>query len=995
MSRRRELGSNVMKDNQTPRLPATLVTALLAGALLLPATAGDAGKRKPSCPIAGDALGESIAFGGDFDGDGIADIAAGSPCAMVRKLLRGGRVAVFSGATGLKIFGAKGVQEGQFMGASLSFADDIDGDGRAELVVGSPGYNVLATDRPGDLATGKKFRDGGRVDLLSCSDTGSGGCTSDPVPMATWFGETDQAMLGKAVAATSGGIASSAADIVAGAPGDRVSRGNGKRGQRKGRVHFYSGSGLDLPDPYVSVDGPKKGSRFGNVVVVVDSIDTDLIDDIAVGAEEANIGAKRTGMVRALSGSAPQDKIFDDSGAKKDRMGTSVAAAGDYDLDGRADLIVGSATADDSGLKNAGTVTVLSANGQALMVAADGDDDRQTGALFGSAVARIGDIDDDGIDDYAVGAPGQDTRARGQTLIDAGRVVAISGFDGQVLWSLDGTRPGMKLGHRVLAGPESGKGYARVLVGAPGDAPRGRRGAGTVRMLAGNSKQIIETFRGQRGLETRIFTFGYDRNSVPLAKTFGLKARPGELYAEVGGSSFGDLSVAVLDDSRNADSYAKVKIILGAGSNAGADGRVVIMDARSRNKAIASFKAFTNVEVNVGAGRIDSSPLHPTRYEEKIVAVEAYSGTGTVRARTFARVNPRKADQWSAEREFTVFANTDTSVQAYGATYGVSQMQARGATVAVGNVLGDEHEEIIVGSVEGVARVRVFSYTGAQQAEFVAYVPDSDGNGIVDTKGVRVAVGNVGGNNYDMIVTAPMTGAPLIRVFDGYGDRMQVSGATDYVEIDARCDEGTSARESGYCGGFCDSGGAFSTNTPCISDAECAAGSTCELPGTCATSGGVTESTADPCFDDKHCGGTQTCQGKAELFSSVKVCIGGEDAGKECTDANQCTNSTVCANAYCETDAQCSKRGLGSCYLGPTCLASDYTKGGHVATANLDFDRRQEIIFMPGARTGESPPLMAFDAATGTTVVDFREHHPFPRLTGAGAALTATDGYAR
>ena len=157
----------------------------------------------------------------------------------------------------------------------------------------------------------------------------------------------------------------------------------------------------------------------------------------------------------------------------------------------------------------------------------------------------------------------------------------------------------------------------------------------------------------------------------------------------------------------------------------------------------------------------------------------------------------------------------------------------------------------------------------------------------------------------------------------------------------------------------------------------------------------MTESTADPCFADRHCGGTQTCQGRANLFSSVKVCIGGDDADKECTDANQCTNSTVCANAYCETDTQCSKRGLGSCYLGPTCLASDYAMGGHVATANLDFDRRQEIIFMPGARTDESPPLMAFDAATGTPVADFREHHPFPRLTGAGAALTATDGYAR
>ncbi len=949
-----------------------LVALVLLAWLALPAVEAEAGRRKPSCPIAGDAMGEAVALG-DLDGDGVDDIATGSPCAMVRRFLRGGRVAVFSGATGLKIFGAKGVQEGQFLGASVAFAEDLDGDGRAELVVGSPGYNVLDTDRPGDLATGKKFRDGGRVDLFSCKDDSKGNCASDPAPTATWFGQTDQAMLGKSVASMARGVASTSsadiADIVAGAPGDRVARSNGKRGQRKGRVHLFSGGGLDLPDPYVSTDGPKKGSRFGNVVVVVDSVDTDTIDDIAVGAEEANIGARKTGLVRTLSGASPTEKIFDESGAKKDRMGSALAAAGDLDADGRADLIVGSATADDAGLKKAGTVTVLSANGEPLLVAADSEASRQAGARFGSAVARIGDIDDDGIDDYAVGAPGQDTRAQGQLLVDAGRVVAISGADGSEIWSLNGTRPGMKLGHRVMTGPGSGKGYARLLVGAPGDAPRGRRGAGTVRMLAGDSKQILQTYRGHRGLETRAFTFGYDRLGIPLIKTFGMKARPGEVYAEVGGSGFGDLSVAVLDDSRNAGSYSRVKVVLGASSNAGFGGdKMIVLDARSRNKTLAVLTAFAGVSVNVGAGRIDSNPLHPSRYEEKIVAVEAFSSTGNVRARTFARVNPRKDNQWAAEDEFTIFAKADTVVQNYGATYGLSEMMAHGANIAVGNVLGDGHEEIVVGSVLGVPRVRVYSGSGAFQAEFVAYVPDSDGNGIVDTRGVRVAVGNVAGDNHDMIVTVPMVGAPVIRVFDGYGDRMELAGTDDYLEIDARCPDGTGVRESGQCGGFCNDGENFSDDSSCIADTECPSGSTCELPGACANSAGAAADPAKQCFSDSDCSDTDTCQGRADLFSG--------------TD-------------YCETNAQCGNLGLGNCYLGSTCLASDNIAGGFVATANLDFDRRKEIVFMPGARTDQSPVVMAFDVVTGQAVPTFREYHPFPLLSGKAAALAATDGYAR
>ena len=246
------LPSTGMRDKQKQAGFSAILALVLAVCVLGLASGADAGSRTPNCPIAGDAMGESVAFGGDFDGDGVADIATGSPCAMVRRLLRGGRVAVFSGATGLKIFGAKGTQAGQFLGASVAFSEDLDGDGRAELVVGSPGYNVLSSDRPDDLATGKKFRDGGRVDLFSCADNSNGNCTADPAPLTTWFGQVDQAMLGRSVAATTGGIASSAADIVAGAPGDRVARNNGKRGQRKGRVHFYSGGALDLPDPFIA-----------------------------------------------------------------------------------------------------------------------------------------------------------------------------------------------------------------------------------------------------------------------------------------------------------------------------------------------------------------------------------------------------------------------------------------------------------------------------------------------------------------------------------------------------------------------------------------------------------------------------------------------------------------------------------------------------------------------------------------------------------------------
>ena len=164
--------------------------------------------------------------------------------------------------------------------------------------------------------------------------------------------------------------------------------------------------------------------RFGHSVSGIGDLDSDGIPDIAVGAHLDGDGGNQRGAVYILTLNAngtvkSEQKISSTSGNfngflnDRDRLGTSIASIGDLDQDGINDIAVG------ADLDGAGTVYLLTlnVNGSVKSVQEISSTEGgltgplQSSDLFGSAITNIGDIDGDGIIDIAVGASQDDDGA--------------------------------------------------------------------------------------------------------------------------------------------------------------------------------------------------------------------------------------------------------------------------------------------------------------------------------------------------------------------------------------------------------------------------------------------------------------------------------------------------------------------------------------------------------------------------------------------------------
>jgi hypothetical protein len=412
-----------------------------------------------------EAMGASIAFIADVNGDAVTDLIVGAPGAPGAPIEVAGSVYVLSGSDLSPVYVLSGEAPGDQYGWAVSPTADLDGDGVLEFAVGGPGHE--ATDLlPGTF-------DFGRVYVYS----GASGAPIGP-PLD---GDTDGALFGYSLAGGVDVTGDGFPDIAVGAPG--ASAGTG---ERRGAVYIFSG-GAPAPQAVAAsaslvLVGEAGGDRFGSSITILDGA-----TDVPVGWNRLVVGAvdaasepimfPRTGAVYIYTiPGAPPFKIAGEQPG--DGFGADVAAIGDVDRDGLRDLAVGAPNAGGTG-----RVYVFSGADLRLLHQRDG---LSQGEGFGRTVRAIRDMTWDGATDFYVGAPGfglDPLSPEGAFHVYSG-AAAPGSTAGMPLCVVPGGAPGDRQGFAASSvGDLDGDGLGELAVGAPGSSV-GAPFGGAVRLFS-------------------------------------------------------------------------------------------------------------------------------------------------------------------------------------------------------------------------------------------------------------------------------------------------------------------------------------------------------------------------------------------------------------------------------------------------------------------------------------------------------------------------------
>ncbi len=367
---------------------------------------------------ANDHTGSSVASAGDLNGDGFDDVIVGAYGANASYVVFGEASGFaanidpssLNGTNGFTISGPGGSNSG----FSVASAGDVNGDGLNDLIIGASGTGVSY------VVFGNASGFASNIDLSSLDGTNgfeiSGAATGSP---------TDFGAFRISVASAGDVNGDGLADLIIGAPG---ANGNysgasyvvfGKAGGFASNIDLSSLNGTNG----FKISGTTANDQSGWSVASAGDVNGDGFDDVIVGAAYADPHAASSGASYVVFGKAGGfasnidlsslngTNGFKISGAVTlDKSGFSVAAAGDLNGDGFADLIVG---APHPTSNRSGASYVIFGQAPDTAVTRVGSDASQTisGGAFGDTLLGLGGNDvlnGNGGDDNLIGGDGND-----------------------------------------------------------------------------------------------------------------------------------------------------------------------------------------------------------------------------------------------------------------------------------------------------------------------------------------------------------------------------------------------------------------------------------------------------------------------------------------------------------------------------------------------------------------------------------------------------------
>jgi len=318
-------------------------------------------------------LGNSVAGAGDVNGDGYDDVIVGAPYESNGPSLEGQAFVYEGSPSGLSQTPSWTVESNQaeaYLGYAVSGAGDVNGDGYADVIVGSFTYDNGQTDE------GAAF-----VYLGSAS-----GLATTPV----WSTESNQAsaQLGTSVGTAGDVNGDGYDDVVVGAP----LFDGGQTDEGEAMLFLGSPSGPSAT-PQWTVEGNQTNAHFGISISGAGDTNGDGFDDVIAGGDGYGFGQQGEGRAVVFPGSASglsQSTIWVGEGNQAGaHFGFAVASAGNVNGDGFGDVIVG-AYGYDHGQTDEGRAFIFFGSSHGPAGAPRTAEGNQAGADFGFSVASAG-----------------------------------------------------------------------------------------------------------------------------------------------------------------------------------------------------------------------------------------------------------------------------------------------------------------------------------------------------------------------------------------------------------------------------------------------------------------------------------------------------------------------------------------------------------------------------------------------------------------------------